>query len=101
MRGSNESSTPDASPLVPGAGDDFIRIVEYIRERNSAASLRVARRIYQTIESLKDHPERGRPGRVDGTRELVLAPLPYIVVYRAFTDTVEIARVLHGALRWP
>jgi toxin ParE1/3/4 len=85
----------------PEAGDDFIGIVEYIRKRNSATSLRVARRMYQTIMSLRDHPERGRSGRVDGTRELVLAPLPYVVVYRVFKDTVQVTRVLHGAQRWP
>jgi plasmid stabilization system protein ParE len=38
---------------------------------------------------------------VDGTRELVLAPLPYIVVYRILKGAVEVARVLHGAQRWP
>jgi plasmid stabilization system protein ParE len=33
----------------PQAGDDFIRIVEYVRERSPVASLRLARRMYQTI----------------------------------------------------
>jgi len=42
-------------------------------------------------------PNRGRQGRVEGTRELVLAPLPFIVVYRVKTDAVEIVRVYHGA----
>jgi plasmid stabilization system protein ParE len=43
----------------------------------------------------------GRPRRVAGTRELALAPLPFIVVYRVKEDRVEIARILHGAQRWP
>ena len=46
-------------------------------------------------------PLRGRPGRVNGTRELVISPLPYIVVYRIRENFIEIAKVLHGAQRWP
>jgi toxin ParE1/3/4 len=36
-----------------------------------------------------------------GRRELVLPPLPYIVVYRVTADVVEILRVFHGAQDWP
>jgi plasmid stabilization system protein ParE len=36
-----------------------------------------------------------------GTRELVLAPLPWVMVYVVSDETVEIVRVLHGAQRWP
>ena len=57
--------------------------------------------VYGRILDLKDFPNMGRPGRVAGTRELALAPLPFIVVYRVKDDRVEIARVLHGAQRWP
>jgi toxin ParE1/3/4 len=85
----------------PEAGDDFVRIVQYIREQRPEAALRVARRIYRTVGMLKDQPGLGHVGRVDDSRELVLAPLPYVVVYRVLADAVEIARVLHGAQRWP
>ena len=85
----------------PEASNDFVRIVEYLREQNPEAALRVARKIYTAIANLKTHPNRGRPGRVNGTRELVLAPLPYITVYRVLQEAVEVARVLHGAQRWP
>lgn len=43
----------------------------------------------------------GRPGREPNTRELVFAPLPYVVIYRIEDQAVEIMRVLHGAQRWP
>ncbi len=49
----------------------------------------------------RDHPRRGRPGRVAGTRELVVPGTPYIVVYAVGADYVRIHRVLHGAQRWP
>jgi len=46
-------------------------------------------------------PEMGRPGRVDGTRELVIQRTSYIAAYRITGTTVRILRVLHGAQMWP
>ena len=47
-------------------------------------------------------PIRGRASiRMDGRRELVIPPLPYIVVYQVKRETVEISRVFHGAQDWP
>jgi toxin ParE1/3/4 len=43
----------------------------------------------------------GRPGRVTGTRELVVDGTPYILPYRVRNRVVQILRVLHGARRWP
>ena len=45
-------------------------------------------------------PNRGRPGHRSGTRELLLSPLPYIVVYRVKDETVEILHIYHGAQDW-
>jgi toxin ParE1/3/4 len=52
---------------------------------------------------LADQPELGRPGRTQGTRELVIARTPYIVAYRVdeHRNEVTIVRVRHGARRWP
>ena len=61
----------------------------------------VAEIIYSRCATLEDFPDRGRIGRIVGTRELVFAPLPYIVVYRVKSGTVEIARIYHGAQNWP
>lgn len=85
----------------PDAAADLVRIVEYIRADNSPAAERVARSILRQIANLKEFPETGRSGRIHGTRELALSPLPFIVVYRVKQGVVEIARVLHGAQRWP
>jgi toxin ParE1/3/4 len=46
-------------------------------------------------------PYRGRPGRIDDTRELVIHALPYIVVYQVFDERLLILNVVHGARRWP
>jgi addiction module RelE/StbE family toxin len=53
------------------------------------------------VNALRQFPESGRPGRVDGTRELVIDRTPYIVAYRILGDTVRVLRVLHGSQQWP
>ncbi len=85
----------------PEAAADFAGIVEYIRKQNPSAADRVARTLYDSVASLESFPNRGRLGRISGTRELVLTPLPFIVVYRVQGIAVEIVRVLHGSQRWP
>ncbi|WP_374200774.1 type II toxin-antitoxin system RelE/ParE family toxin [Inquilinus sp. Marseille-Q2685] len=52
----------------------------------------------QTLTRL---PALGRPGRIAGTRELVIRRTSYILVYRLAGDTVEILRILHSARQWP
>ena len=85
----------------PAAAEDLFRIIEYIRQENPPAAQRIAKTIHESAGSLKSFPHKGRTGRVDGTRELPLPPLPFLVVYRILTDIVEIANVIHGAQRWP
>jgi len=63
--------------------------LEYIRERNPPAADRLADKIATTVARLADHPRRGRPGRVAGTRELVVPSTPYIVVYMVERDYVR------------
>ena len=57
--------------------------------------------ITRAVEQLANFPEMGRPGRVGGTRELVIQGTPYIVAYRLKGTTVRILALLHGARRWP
>jgi toxin ParE1/3/4 len=83
------------------AAEDFLRIIGYIRQENSPAAQRIAKTIYESADSLKSFPYKGRAGRVEGTRELPLPPLPFVIVYRILKETVEIANVVHGAQRWP
>jgi toxin ParE1/3/4 len=78
---------------TPEAGFDL----ECIAEDNSEAAVKAAGTIFHRIENLVNFPQVGRPGREEGTRELVLAPLPYVVVYRVNDSAVEILRIWHGA----
>ncbi|MFA7293328.1 MAG: type II toxin-antitoxin system RelE/ParE family toxin [Rhodocyclaceae bacterium] len=50
---------------------------------------------------LADHPDMGRPGRITGTRELVVTRFSYILPYRVRGGSVEILRVFHTARKWP
>jgi toxin ParE1/3/4 len=87
----------------PEAADDLERIVEFISQENPAAAQRTAQDIYKRVGTLAAFPNLGKAGRVYGTREMPLSPLPFIVVYRVLEEagTVEIANVIHGAQRWP
>lgn len=76
-------------------------IFDYIEQDNPQAAIDVDDRISTRVQDLIRFPECGRPGRVEGTRELVIDRTPYIVAYRFQGDTVRIVRVLHGALLWP
>jgi toxin ParE1/3/4 len=74
---------------------------EYIARDNPNAAARTVELIVRAVNQLQDFPAIGRPGRVAGTRELVVTGTPYIVPYRVRTGYVEILRVFHGARRWP
>jgi toxin ParE1/3/4 len=80
---------------------DADAIEEYIALDKPATAIEVRDEIELQIKRLKDFPEMGRKGRVRGTRELVIAGLPYVVVYRLKGKIIEIVRVLHGAQQWP
>jgi toxin ParE1/3/4 len=61
----------------------------------------VVRKIYSAPDILKRFPNRGRPGRKSGTRELVLSPLPYIIIYEVAQQVVRLLRIIHGSQNWP
>ena len=73
----------------------------YIAERNPRAAIDLGDSIEAAVARIADYPESARPGRVQGTRELVVTGTPYIVVYRIEPTAIVILRVLHGAQRWP
>ena len=75
-------------------------IGEYIAQDDPAAAERTVRRIVEQVSGLAYHPRIGRPGRVEGTRELVISDTPYIAIYR-IKERVEVLRIRHGAQRWP
>ena len=75
--------------------------LDYIAQDNPMAAVSQGDRIAEQIEILQQHPQIGRPGRKQGTRELVISRTPFIVVYRVKEKRIELLRVLHGAQQWP
>lgn len=73
---------------------------EYIAEENVAAAETLLERIFLAVEMLELYPQLGRSGRVEGTRELVIAGTPFVVAYRPHRDRVEVLAVFHAARRW-
>ena len=80
---------------------DLTEVRKYIANDNPRAAREVAGRIVEEIAHLKNHPGMGRPGRVEGTRELVIPGLPYIIPYRVRNNFIELLRVLHAVRIWP
>lgn len=79
------------------AASDLESIADYLFERTPENAARLIREICNAVFALRIYPNRGRPGKKTGTRELVLPALPYIVVYKVGSDVLHIARILHGA----
>jgi toxin ParE1/3/4 len=80
---------------------DLERIANYLFRNTPEHAPDLVRSIYDAPSVLLTFPHRGRPGRKEGTRELVLASLPYIIVYQITGDVIHVARILHGAQKWP
>ena len=86
---------------TPRALHHLVQLRAYIaRDRPEAAST-LAERLLTAAERLADMPNLGRPGRVSGTREFVVPGTPYLIVYRAKADRIEIVAVFHGRQKWP
>ena len=73
----------------------------YIARDDMEAAVRMVEPVASAVDQLANHPALGRPGRVPGTRELVISGTPYIVPYRVRGNVVEILRIFHGARKWP
>jgi toxin ParE1/3/4 len=81
---------------------DLQQISEYLEHAsNLQAANRITRSIYDAVQSLRIMSNRGRKGRIENTRELMVQRLPYLVVYRVIGERVLILNIVHGARKWP
>jgi toxin ParE1/3/4 len=76
------------------ARQDVNAIWDFMEQRNPDAAEMVDSEILRSVEGLLQFPKRGKPGRVKGTRELVVLGLPYVVVYLLEESRIVILRVL-------
>jgi toxin ParE1/3/4 len=82
--------------------NDLRTIQAFIENNDPIAARKITLRIIDAVETMiPENPDVGRPGRVPGTRELVVARTPYIVPYQLHRGMIEVLRVYHGARRWP
>jgi len=80
---------------------DIEAIIAYIESENPPGARSVFARIREESSRLAEFPQIGRPGRIGGTRELVIVGTPFIIPYRVVGQRVEILAVMHGARQWP
>ncbi len=76
---------------------------EHIAKDDLQAALLVVQRIRYSVSLLANNPSLGHPGRVPGTRELVVPKTRYIVPYRVRPrlQRIEILRVFHTSRKLP
>lgn len=85
----------------PQAVEHLTHLRSYIARDNPKAANRVATALLNAVELLAELPNLGRPGRVAGTRELVVPGTPYVIPYRIRGDRLEVIAVFQGRQKWP
>lgn len=73
----------------------------FVAEDNERAARSMVGRIWKAVEVLRRHPQAGRRGRVEGSRELVLRGTPFVVGYQIKGNEAQILAVWHAARKWP
>ena len=87
---------------LPKAEKTRDALLAYIEKESLVAALEHGDRIDDQVKQLSAHPEMGRGGRKQGTRELVISRTSFVVIYRVKPKAkrVEILRVLHSSQQW-
>ncbi len=75
---------------------DLQDAIDFIADSSPESAVATARRVWDRVQQLTAMPGLGRPGRVLGTRELVVPGTPLIIPYRVDEGAVQILRVLHS-----
>lgn len=75
-------------------------IMDYVAQDSPKAAIELDLEFEAKAENARQRPKLYKPGRMKGTREIVVRP-SYVMVYRVTGDLVEIVRVLHAAQEWP
>jgi addiction module RelE/StbE family toxin len=83
------------------AEEDLRSILLYLATDDVDAAFKLVDRLETAGNGLARFPRRGRPGRVPGTRELVVSRTSYILIYEIKDARLDIVRVMHGARQWP
>jgi toxin ParE1/3/4 len=79
----------------------LVALRDYIAKDSPENAASVAARILENVDLLATQPQMGRPGRIFGTRELVVPDTPFILPYRVRGERLELIAVFHGRQKWP
>ena len=79
----------------------LVQLRNYIAKDSEQNAALTASRILKAVDLLQSHPETGRPGRINGTRELIVPDTPWIIPYRIRRERLELIAVFHGRQKWP
>jgi plasmid stabilization system protein ParE len=83
------------------AADDLDGIANYLWIHHPAFAASTIQRLYNATKSLREFPFLGLVGKKSGTRELLLAPLPYLLIYAVDDQSIHILRFLHTSQNRP
>ena len=72
-----------------------------LQKSRPEAARRVAQSVIERLGTLETFPHVGRPGRVQGTRDVIVPPLPFVAIYEVRDEQIIVLRILQGAQRWP
>lgn len=85
---------------TPEALQDRVDVWDYIAVENLRAAARMDEFFSDAAARLLSHPKLGRPGKIQGTRELILHE-SYRLVYEISGETVWLLALVHTARQWP
>lgn len=74
---------------------------EHIGNDDADVAKKVVQRIHDLLALLVENPGMGRPGRIPGTRELVITGTRYLIPYKVKGQEIQILRVFHTSKKWP
>ena len=78
----------------------FQDALTHIASQNVTAAEALAATTEKRLGSALRHPEIGRIGRVEGSRELIVHP-NYLVIYAVRETTIDVVRFLHTRQQYP
>ena len=89
---------PFAVEVHPLAADEAEAAERWYRERNETAATRFRRELDRAVGLIAERPEAAPP-YVGNTRRFLLRRFPFFVVYRVFSQRVQVVAVAHARRR--
>jgi toxin ParE1/3/4 len=83
------------------AGKSLDAATDYIAQDDPGAAAEMYKHIRSRVDELAEQPGQGRPGRIFGTKELVIDKYPFIVPYRVKGNEIQVLRAFHTSQKPP